>query len=456
MIVMKFGGTSVADAERLRRVAQLVAARAAARPVVVVSALAGVTDLLLRAMDHARTGDLDGLDPLLAELERRHRWAVAGAIGQAERRHRLSLLAGGLFEELRRQLRSMRILGEASPRAADAVLAFGEELSSRIAAATLEDAGLRARWFDARQVMITDARHGAAAPDLDAVAARAAERLAPLLAAGEIPLLGGFVGATAGGETTTLGRGGSDTSAAVLGLALGAREIQIWTDVDGMMTADPRRLPAARRLDELSFAEAAEFAAFGARVLHPASIAPAVRREIPVRVLNTLSPDGPGTRIVAEVAPAAGPAGIVSRTGVSVLRASDRTMRAGAAFRTALGERAAASGIVPELTLGSPTATALVLRSAEEGQRLEEELAPLAALSRLDGRGVIAVIGAALGRDAALRAAVLGELARFRPDLVAAGASPASLAAVVEEAALGQALRALHARFLERVDEGAA
>ena len=292
MIVMKFGGTSVADAERISAAAEIVRGRLPRGPVVVVSALAGVTDLLERAVGHARAGEREALEPILADIGRRHRWAVSGAVVDPGRRHDLGLAVDALFEELHQLLRSVRILGEGTPRSGDALLAFGEILSSRIVAAAFADRGIPTCLVDAREVMITDATFGRAEPDLLEVARRGRTLLAEPSAAGLVPIVGGFVGATVDGRTTTLGRGGSDTSAAVIGAALGATEIEIWTDVDGIMTADPRRVPAAKTRSAVSFAEAAELAYYGAKVLHPASIAPAVRCRIPVRVLRGYSAVG--------------------------------------------------------------------------------------------------------------------------------------------------------------------
>jgi aspartate kinase len=207
VIVMKFGGTSVADAARILAAAEIVRSRLARRPVVVVSALAGVTDLLVRASAVARDGTPEDLDPILADLARRHRWALSGSVSHPGRRHDLGLEVDALLEELRQLLRSIRVLGEGTPRAGDALLAFGEILSSRIVAAAFAEQGLPVAQVDARRVMITDARHGAAEPDLDEVAARGAEVISPRLAAGEVPVLGGFFGAakTAGPRPSAAG-----------------------------------------------------------------------------------------------------------------------------------------------------------------------------------------------------------------------------------------------------------
>ncbi len=293
---MKFGGTSVADAQRIRAVADVVGRHVDRRPVVVVSALGGVTDRLVEAVGVAGEGDLERLDPIVSDIERRYRWA-ASAVETTARRHSLELEIADAFEDLRSRLRSVRILGEGTPRTIDGIYAFGDLVAARIVAATFQDLGLDAEGVDARQLIVTDGRHGDARPDTTATAARCTDELLPLLERGVVPVVAGFVGATTAGETSTLGRGGSDTTASLIARVLQAEELQIWTDVDGLMTADPRSVPTARTLPGASFVEAAEMAFHGARVLCPASIAPAVAASIPVRVLNTMQPDGAGTRI---------------------------------------------------------------------------------------------------------------------------------------------------------------
>lgn len=429
MIVQKFGGTSVADAERILSVVRIVKAAAGERPLVVVSALSGVTDLLIRAVDLAKSGDREGLDPLLGDLGRRHRWAVSGAIGDAAKRHDLSLEIDAQLEELRALLRSVRILGEGTLRSADALLAFGEILSSRIVAAALEAEGVRSRWIDPRDVLATDERHGDAEPDLDRTAERARSRLVPLIEAGEVPVVGGFVGQSPEGRTTTLGRGGSDTSAAVLGAVLGAAEVQIWTDVDGILTADPRLVPDARLRPSVSFAEAAEAAHHGAKVLHPASVAPAVGRGIPVRVRNTLRPEIDGTTVLAESADGAPPlCCIASLRGLRLERASSSRMRHDPALAPELLRRIGSVSIAGVGPLAA--AGASVAGTKEEGTQ-----------------AAVCVVGDGLGRDAALRARVGASLAELAPDLLVAGASRASATAVLPADRLAEAVRALHEKF---------
>jgi aspartate kinase len=301
---MKFGGTSVADEPAFRRVTAIVKSQLARQsqterpPVVVVSALSKVTDGLLQVARLVESDDRRRAIDRLDELAERH-VRIAAAVTTGERLSGVTGELRGLFAATSETIRALPS-SELSPRLLDAIASTGELASSRLLAAALAEAGLATTWVDARRVVVTDAEHLAAQPDMTATCTCAQRHVGPLLARGEIAVLGGFIGATTEGVTTTLGRGGSDYSAAILGACLDAREIQIWTDVDGMLTADPRVVPRPRLVPRLSFAEASELAYFGAKVLHPSTILPAVSKNIPVRILNSVDPDRPGTLIAAE------------------------------------------------------------------------------------------------------------------------------------------------------------
>src|SRR4051812_6545863 len=288
-IVMKFGGTSVADAEAIARVVGIVkAARESSGlpPVVIVSAMSGVTDRLLELTQAAeRRRDAPGLNGV-AGLSRRHFEALERLLPPESASEVLGEIAAQL-DDLRALLKATGILRAASPSAHDAIVCTGELMNSRILAAALQHAGVATAWVDARRTVVTDSAHSAAAPLAPQTREAVAREILPRVAEGRVPVLGGFVGATIQGVTTTLGRGGSDYSAAIVGAALDAREIQIWTDVDGMLTADPRIVAGPHVVPHLSFGEASELAYFGAKVLHPSTILPAVAKDIPVRILNS-------------------------------------------------------------------------------------------------------------------------------------------------------------------------
>jgi aspartate kinase len=345
MLVLKFGGTSVADAEAIRRAAAIVAARRGAR-VVVVSALAGVTDALLRVGEVAAAderGALLALDGLTA----RH-LDLARSVGHAERRRLLTAGIDGLARSARSAVAAIRSAGRArpTPAAADRLAATGELWSSRIVTALLEDAGVASRWLDARDVVRTDARHQAAAPDLVATGSAVDRLVRPLLASDRVVVIGGFIASAPDGSTTTLGRGGSDYTAALLGACLSADEIQIWTDVDGVLTADPRVIAHARPVERLSYAEAHDLATFGAKVLHPGTIYPAAARNIPVRVLNSRRPEAPGTIIGPHTDVDVDPrlTAVACRGGVTLVEVTSRDTRGRDPFAAKVFHELAHSG----------------------------------------------------------------------------------------------------------------
>ena len=296
-IVMKFGGTSVCDAASLNRLCAIVA-REPRPKLVVVSALAGVTDELVSLATAAGAGDGPTLHSTVERLRRRHVDLASGIVTPPARDTTIDTV-NDTCRKLDALVHAVGVLRELSPRSADAIAAFGESLSGGIVAGALASSGVGSQWIDALQVLVTDDSHGRAQLLMDATTARVRDIVAPVLESSQVPVVGGFVGATQDGVTTTLGRGGSDYSAAIFGAALNAKKIQIWTDVDGMLTADPRIVKKARLVPRLSFAEASELAYFGATVLHPATIQPAVARDIPVRILNAKRPEGPGTEITS-------------------------------------------------------------------------------------------------------------------------------------------------------------
>jgi aspartokinase/homoserine dehydrogenase 1 len=322
MIVHKFGGTSVGNAQRFAGVADIVLAHGASsgEMVVVVSAMSGVTDQLISGARAAAEGKDTVYREIKARLLSRHLDVVATLLTHSRER----LDVGGLVEdrlhELERFYRSIAMLGELTARGTDAVSSFGEQLSSSILAAVLRERGVRAQAISATELIVTDDNFGAAVPLLAPTRQQLQQRLRPLIDRGVIPIITGFIGATQAGVTTTLGRGGSDFAAAVIGAGLDADEVWIWSDVDGILTADPNIVPQARTLTELSYAEAAVLAYYGADVLHPKTIRPVAESSIPLRIVNSFNPSHAGTRIVASPSPDREllPA-IISTTGLSLI-----------------------------------------------------------------------------------------------------------------------------------------
>jgi aspartate kinase len=447
VVVLKFGGTSVGEAEAIRRVAGIVAAERRPRAVV-VSALAGVTDALLELAFAGATVPGDQPPRALDLLLRRHLAAAAMVRNRALRvplEHELYAIAGHVAATLE------SAVGGLSPGAVDAVASAGELWSSRLLAAVLRDRGLRAVWVDAREVMHTDGHHGNAAPDLDATQQAVARLVNPRVEAGEVVVLGGFIGSDSGGATTTLGRGGSDCSAAVFGACLGAEEIQIWTDVDGVLTADPRVVPHARPVPHLSYGEAHDLAAFGAKVLHPATIAPAVERAIPVVVRNSCRPNLPGTVVSA------------GRAAAGARRVAGLACRAGAIlFEVMAHERADVdefvSRVFGELELAGVDAfladlcgnrLVFTVQAGPEVKGLRRTLAKFADVRMTEGLATVTLVGDGLGSDPRLAAAAAQAVRDLRVHLVAQPDGKRTLSFVVDAQQTKAAMSRLHDCFFD-------
>ena len=303
--VMKFGGTSVGDANRIRSAAAIAAEASKERAiVVVVSAMSSVTNTLIAAAGKAATGDEAAAEALTRALQEKHHEAIGNLISDIESRRQLLSEIDALIERAANYCRGCALLGELSPRALDVIAGTGERLTARMTAAVLREMGLRGAAFDATDLIVTDEVHGGARPLAGPTRKKTQAALLPLLEAGGIPVVTGYLAATAKGIPTTLGRGGSDYSATILGAALDATEVIIWTDVNGVLTADPRMVPDAATLDEVSYTEAGELAFFGAKVLHPMTLRPVIESAIPVWIRNSFQPQLAGTKITHIVRPA--------------------------------------------------------------------------------------------------------------------------------------------------------
>jgi aspartate kinase len=457
MVVMKFGGTSVADQAAIERLISIVRAQRQADaqqeggdargPIVVVSALSKVTDRLLGVAANASAGDLDGARTNLRELRQRHT-TVSTVIVDAVQREQVIAFLDREFDELERIVQALSVLRETSPRWLDAIAAMGEVLSSRIVAAALTSHGLLASWIDARRAIVTDGEHTAAAPLFAETTSALMAHVDPPLAAGRIPVVGGYVGATKDGVTTTLGRGGSDYSAAIVGACLGAGEIQIWTDVDGMLTADPRIVPDPYVVPHLSFAEASELAYFGAKVLHPATIQPAVARNIPVRILNSHRPHARGTLITGDRPPSGRPlTAIASKKDVSIVSITSTRMLMAHGFLRRLFEVFERwKTPVDVITTSEITVSVTV----DDRRRLPSILAALSEFAEVETEhdmAIVCVVGEALQRDPGLIGQVLQGVGGVQIRLVSQAASRSNVTFVLREVDLTDALNRLHHQF---------
>ena len=302
LLVMKFGGTSVGTPAAMAQVVQIIQSTRSEWPaqVVVVSALSGVTNLLINSAIRAARGEMDTFHSTVCELNDRHHEMAEVLVSDPARKNHLHQEINHLIADFTNLCQAINVLGEATPRALDAVAGIGERLCVRILAEALESAGILSNFVESTQFIITDDHFLNALPDMAETTERTRQILRPMLNSGCIPIVTGFIGATHQGVTTTLGRGGSDYSASILGVCLEASEVWIWTDVDGVMTADPRLVPEARTIPVISYREVAEMAHFGAKVLHPKSIHPVIQAGIALQVCNTFNPSGPNTRLVAE------------------------------------------------------------------------------------------------------------------------------------------------------------
>lgn len=445
MIVLKFGGTSVGDAAAIRRGAEIVRGRQARQPVVVVSALAGTTNALIAIAEQAAKGHLIGAMRAVEALRERHLAEADALLGAASGEVGAEMSA--LFDELAQLAEALSVLGDLTPRSMDTISAMGEQLSSLLVVAAYEALGLPAVHVDARDVMTTDDQFGRAEPQLEAIAAAARTHLAPLVRQGKVPVLGGFIGATATTRvTTTLGRGGSDYSASLIGAALKADAIEIWTDVDGMLTADPRVVEGARLIERIGFEEASELASFGAKVLHPSTIAPAVGVGIPVIVLNSRKPDGAGTLITFD-APRRPVTAIAGKDGITLVKVrSPRMLLTEGFLRTlfAVFERHRTS---VDVVATSEVSVSLTVDDASRLDAIVGDLRELGDVVIERGRGIVSIVGAELSRHPEVMASALRALDGMPVHMLSLSATGINLTVVVDGDHVTPVLRRLHDIF---------
>ncbi len=437
MIIMKFGGSSVESAAAIARVTEIVRQRREADPVVIVSAMGKTTNRLLEMAQAAVGGRRDQALELCAALEEFHRRESPPAVSVAAE-----------FAELAELLKGLSVLGELTPRSVDAISSYGERLSSRLVAAWFVHHGLDAVALDARDFLVTDGRHGQARPLMPATR----DRLARLPRHG-VPVLGGFIGATEQGVTTTLGRGGSDFSASIFGAALGAREIQIWTDVDGMLSADPRVLPGGHRVKTISFAEAAELAYFGAKVLHPATVAPAMEENIPVRILNSRRPDAGGTTIVADAVPCRNVIkSIACKTGITLLTIQSTRMLMAHGFLRAIFEVFERFETSVDVVATSEVSVSVTIDNPARQQPLVEALSAIAGVEAESGQAIVCVVGDNIRDTRGVAGRVFQTLNGINIRMISQGASKRNLTFVVSETDLTAAVAHLHGEFFAEPD----
>ena len=450
VVVMKFGGTSVEDAAAIQRLIGIVQSRLGAQPVVVVSALAKVTDQLLEAGSAAANGHLGSALAIVRSIYVRHEELAdsllsASAYGSLDRELRSE------FQALESCLQELELSGHFDLKAQDRLLSFGECFSSRLVSFGLAEAGLHAAHIDARACIVTDTRHGQANPLWDVTDQRLRDVLNPLLQSGHVPVLGGFIASTLDGVPTTLGRGGSDFTAAIVGAAIGAARIEIWTDVDGVMTTDPKLCSEARVIRKLSFDEAADLAHFGAKVLHPATLAPARRENIPVYVLNSQRPEGHGTEITARASTGNRISAITAKRNVVELEIQSRCGVDAALLN-------AVFGILEEHTCGVDVMGASVDRiSVLVGPnvalpKIVEGLQQVADVRWENHKALICLVGENIRRQPDVASRVFATVSDMEVRVLCQGASERTLSFLVDESKAEESVRRLHSAFFPRID----
>jgi aspartate kinase len=451
MIVMKFGGTSVESADAIKRVAGIVAARQDRRPVVVVSAMGKTTNKLLSIASIAIEGKREDYIRQIHDLRDFHS-REARQVAPLEARAELDRALDEQFQELMELVKGLAVLGELTPRSIDAISSYGERLSSYIVTLAFRHFGMRAEHLDSRRLIVTDKRHTQAAPIYRETYARLAAAVPPL-AKDAVVVMGGFIGATENGVTTTLGRGGSDFTASIVGAGIGAEEIQIWTDVDGMLTADPSILPGGHRVKTISFAEAAELAYFGAKVLHPATVLPAIEKNIPVLILNSRRPEVPGTRIVAEAVPCANLVkSIACKRKITVVNVQSTRMLMAHGFLRRIFEVFDRFETPVDMVSTSEVSVSLTIDNPKRLDAILAELRQFAEAEVEHDQVIVCLVGENIRYTPGVAKRVFGALEGVNVRMISQGASLLNLSLVVAEADLTRAVRGLHSEFFAQLD----
>jgi aspartate kinase len=451
MIVMKFGGTSVESAAAIERVARIVAAHRDRNPVVVVSAMGKTTNRLLAIAKTAIHGRRDEFLAQIHDLRAFHSREARLVVPLAERAE-LDRTLDEHFQELTELVKGLAVVGELTPRSIDAISSYGERLSSIIVTLAFRHFGLHARHLDARRVIVTNGKHTHAAPLFAETYARLAE-IVPPLAQDAVVVMGGFIGATEEGVTSTLGRGGSDFTASIVGAGIGAEEIQIWTDVDGMLTADPTILPGGHRVKCISFAEAAELAYFGAKVLHPATVVPAVEKNIPVLILNSRRPTVQGTRIVGERVPCANAVkSIACKRRITIVNVHSNSMLMAHGFLRRIFEIFDRYETAVDMVATSEVSVSLTIDDTERLSAICEELRTFSDVNMENDQTIVCLVGDNIRYTPGIAARVFTAIRDVNARMVSQGASLLNLSFVIADADVRRTVEALHKEFFSELD----
>lgn len=450
MIVVKFGGTSVGDAARVANAIDIVAERKHLGVIVVVSALAGITNELVAASEAARDQKPEEVKTIMSRIRQRHEDVAMQLVQQ-----KFDFFDAFLkqlnkqIDQIQTILSGIALLGEITDRARDKVVSIGEKLSSVLFAYSMMMRALPSEHVESEDVIWTNDTFCGATPLMDRTTEAAETVLRPLVERHRIPVMGGFIGRTVSGATTTLGRNGSDYSAAIVGAAIGADEVQIWTDVDGLLTCDPRIVPSAQVIDRLSHDEAAELASFGAK-LHPRTLEPAIAAGIPVRVLNTHNPASPGTLITREGAErGAGPRSVARKRHVTVVHMTSNRMLGAHGFLAQIFDIFEQLEISVDLIATSEVSVSVTIDERHNIDELRERLAGVAEVEIIDDQSILAIVGRNLLSDTRVGARVFEALHGIPMKMLSLGRSGLNLSVVVDDADSDRAVQAVHAALFE-------
>ncbi len=451
MIVMKFGGTSVESAEAIDRVATIVRERLDRHPVVVVSAMSKATDQLISMASAAGSGDKENSLGLCDALRQRHAAVAASLVTDSGDDVHASLARD--YDTLEKLLEGICAVGELTPRTQDNVVAYGERINSKVVAAAFAARGIQAIHVDARDVIVTDNTFGRAVPQTHEINRRLEKTLRPIVEAGKVPVLGGFIGSTPEGITTTIGRGGSDFSASLVGAGLNAQAIEIWTDVDGMKTTDPNLCPDAHRIKIISFEEAAELAYFGAKVLHPATVLPAIEKNIPVYILNSRNPSNEGTKIVSRAPQTRHPfKAIAAKKRITVIDVVAARMLMAHGFLRQIFEIFDRHKCAVDVVSTSEVSVSLTVDSNERIPEIAADMENLAFVKYAGRKAIVCLVGENIRERPGIAAQVFSAISDINVRMISQGASEINITFVIDEDDVPEAVRRLHTHFFTALD----
>jgi aspartate kinase len=448
---MKFGGTSVQDAPAMANVAEIVMRHRERRPLVIISAIAQATNVLEQAGKLAADGKDAEANAGLQALFERHYRMIDELVKDAARNAALRATLESSLRELRDLVRGVAILRELTPRTLDAFYCYGELLSSRIVAAALQERGVDAVWLDTRDFLLTDGNHNRAVPMMQAVTERLRALAQPLLASGKVPVTQGFIGVSPTGHRTTMGRESSDYSASIIGVALGVEEIQIWTDVDGVLTADPRVVRSPRKIRSLSFEEAFELSYFGAKVLHPSTMLPALEKDIAIHIFNSRRPDGTGSRVSSgQPEGAAVIKSVAYKRNMVVVNITPLKRYSQYIFWEHIYSVLTKHGAVAGMTSTSEYSASLVLDAKSAIDAIVLDLSEIGKIGLLRDQAIICLVGTDIRGASHLLARTFSAIAGIPVTMISFGASRSNLSFVVDGSAADEGVRAIHREFFEQ------